>query len=71
MLCFENINRIISPIDEENIMAIVEFKNKCSETKLSAVYISDDVDIKKPIFKYVLSMDVDVTSMFRSVNHKV
>ncbi len=31
MLCFENISRVINPIDEESIMAAVEFKTKTQE----------------------------------------
>ncbi|PIM95318.1 Electron transfer flavoprotein small subunit [Candidatus Hodgkinia cicadicola] len=69
MLCFENINRVINPIDEEAIMAAVEFKNKYPGVKLSAVCIGDDVD--KNIFRYVLAMGVDEAFMFRSIKHRI
>ncbi len=68
MLCFENISRVINPIDEENIMAVVEFRNKYPRTTLSAVCIGNNVD--ENIFKYVLAMGVDEAFMFRSVQCK-
>ncbi len=34
MLCFENISRVINPIDEESIMAVVEFKKQISGTNV-------------------------------------
>ncbi|PIM96406.1 Electron transfer flavoprotein small subunit [Candidatus Hodgkinia cicadicola] len=69
MLCFENISRVINPIDEESIMAAVEFKNKNPGVELSAVCIGDDVDEK--IYKYVLAMGVDEAFLFRSVKHRI
>ncbi|PIM96047.1 electron transfer flavoprotein subunit beta/FixA family protein [Candidatus Hodgkinia cicadicola] len=69
MLCFENISRVINPIDEESVMAAVDFKNKNPGVKLSAVCIGDDVDEK--IYKYVLAMGVDEAFLIRSVKHRV
>ncbi len=37
MLCFESVNDIVNPIDEETIMATIEFRNEYPRTTLSTV----------------------------------
>ncbi len=37
MLCFESISDIVNPIDEETIMATIEFRNKYPRTTLFTV----------------------------------
>ncbi|PIM95769.1 Electron transfer flavoprotein small subunit [Candidatus Hodgkinia cicadicola] len=57
MLCFKNIRRIISPVDEESIMAASEFKKRLPGTKLLVAFIGDRID--RNVFKYTLAMGID------------
>ncbi|PIM95637.1 Electron transfer flavoprotein small subunit [Candidatus Hodgkinia cicadicola] len=66
ILNYKDANRVIDPVDEVNVDAILKFKKIVPSAEVSAICLSRDSD--KSYLKYVLAMGVNEVIFVRIVN---
>ncbi len=67
ILCYEKSKRVIDPIDEANIAAIVKFKETYPSMIITVICLSKESDSN--LLKHILGMGVDEIMFIKTINY--